>query len=155
MARQVEDLRDAGFSDEQIKLFFVLRQVPQHLEQAGSPMSDARAAEVLAYFTKVTGLTCSPTTPAELPAACTRLLPPLRDWRAVPQAWFDPAVEQPPAFTSTASLRLSVLRDPWVVDLLGEVVGRGERVFAVMGASHVVVQEPALRARLGRSLRLH
>ena len=154
MTRQVEVLREAGFSDEQIKLFFVLRQVPQHLEQAGSPMSDARATEVLAYFTKTTGLTGSPTTPAELAAACTRLLPALRDWREVPQAWFDPVVERSPAFTGTASLRLSVLRDAWVVDLLGEVVGRGERVFAVMGASHVVVQEPALRVLLGRPLRL-
>lgn len=154
MARQVEDLRAAGFSDEQIKLFFVLRQVPQHQGRTGSPMSDARAIEVLAYFTQVTGLHGPPATPAQLAAACTRLLPPLGDWRDVPQAWFDPAVSRPPAFTGTASLRLSVLRDAWVVDLLAAAVHRGERVFAVMGASHVVVQEPALRARLGRPRRL-
>lgn len=150
MARQVDELRGFGFSDEDIKLFFVLRQVPQHLEQAGAPMTEARAAEVLAYFTKVTGLTGAPTTPAELTTVCARRLPTLRAWREVPQAWFDPVFERPPAFTNTISLRLSNLRDAWVVDLLGDAVARGERVFAVMGASHVVVQEPALRARLGR-----
>ena len=154
MAHQVNALRAAGFGDEQTKLFFVLRQVPQHKEQAGSPMTDVRAAEVLAYFTKVTGIVGPPTTPDELTSACARLLPGLRDWREVPQAWFDPVFEGALAFTNTVSLRLSVLRDAWVVDLLGDVVSRGEQVFAVMGASHVVVQEPALRARFGRPSRL-
>ena len=95
-------------------------------------MTEARAAEVLAYFTKVTGLTGTPTTPAELTTVCARRLPTLRVWREVPQAWFDPVFERPPAFTNTISLRLSNLRDAWVVDLLGDAVARGERVFAVM-----------------------
>jgi len=82
MATQADRLRALGFEDEAIKLFFVLRQVPQYRERTGAAMDDARAVEVIAYFTRATA-----------------------------------------------------------------VLG-GERVFAVMGASHVVVQAPALRARL-------
>jgi hypothetical protein len=153
-ARQVEVLRAARFSDEQIKLFFVLRQAPQHRDRAGAPMSDARAVEALAYFTRVTGLTGSPRTPAELVTACARLLPPIRHWADVPLAWFDPVHETTQVYTNEVSRRTSELRDVWAVDLLVDAVLRGERVFAVMGSSHVVVQEPALRARLGRPRRL-
>lgn len=146
---QVRGLRAAGFADEQILLFFVLRQVPQHAAKAGTPMQEARLVEVLRYFVEATGI-AAPGTPAELIAACARRLPALRHWSEVPQEWFDPVFERPPVFTNEIARRTSDLRDAWVVALLTGRVERGERVFAVMGASHVVVQEPALRARLGR-----
>src|SRR5690606_31408205 len=95
-----------------------------------------------------------PATAAELQQARDRLLPGAGDWRLVPQAWFDPVFERPPAFTNVISRRLSDMRDRWVVRLLSEQMRAGARVFAVMGASHVVVRERALRARLGRPTRL-
>lgn len=153
LGEQVRALRAAGFTDEQIKLFFVLRQVPQHAAKTGTPMQEARLVEVLHYFTRETGLR-SPGTPAEVVAACARRLPALRHWAEVPQEWFDPVFERPPVFTNDISRRTSDLRDAWAVRLLTDRVARGERVFAVMGASHVVVQEPALKARLGRPRRL-
>jgi hypothetical protein len=36
-----------------------------------------------------------------------------------------------------------------MVALLTSLLERGERVFAVVGSSHVVMQEPALRAMTG------
>ncbi|MDC0670517.1 hypothetical protein [Nannocystis radixulma] len=149
LREQVRALRESGFADEQIKLFFVLRQVPQHRERTGAAMDAVRLAEVLRYFTEATAI-AGLATPDELAATCARLLPGLRHWSEVPQAWFDPVFTRPPAFTNVLSARTSEVRDAWVVDLLTAQVRRGERVFAVMGASHVVVQEPALRARLGR-----
>src|SRR5690606_39794317 len=50
LSQQVARLRTAGFSDPQILLFFVLRQVPQHRDRTGQAMSDSRAAEVLRYY---------------------------------------------------------------------------------------------------------
>ena len=155
ISQQVTALRAAGYSDEQIKLFFVLRQVPQDRERTGQPMGAARVDEVLRYFLKETGIAGAPGSEAELAGSCARLLPgTVGDWRDVPQAWFDPVPGRAPAFTNAISLRLSEVRDAWVVALLIERVRAGERVFAVMGASHVVVQEPALRAALGRPARV-
>lgn len=42
----------------------------------------------------------------------------------------------------------SIARDQYMVDKLVEALHRHKRVFAVMGASHVVMQEQALRARV-------
>lgn len=42
----------------------------------------------------------------------------------------------------------SIARDEHMVNQLLEALHRDRRVFAIMGASHVVMQEPALRARL-------
>lgn len=42
----------------------------------------------------------------------------------------------------------NVLRDVHMVRILVDQVGRGERVFAVVGRSHVIQQEPAIRALL-------
>ncbi len=153
-ARQVEALRAANYTDEQIKLFFVMRQVPQHRDRTRAPMRDERVVEVIAYFTRVTGLTGSPRDPGELASASARLLPPIRRWAEAPHAWFDPVDTPTPVYTNAVSRRLSELRDAWVVELLTTAVLRGKRVFAVMGSSHVVVQEPALRARLGRPRRV-
>jgi len=153
LREQVRVLRASGFADEPIKLFFVLRQVPQHRERTGAAMDAARLAEVLRYFTEATGI-AGPATVDEVASACARWLPALRHWSEAPQAWFDPVFTRPPAYTNVLSARASEVRDAWVVDLLAQRVGRGERVFAVMGASHVVVQEPALRARLRRPERL-
>lgn len=153
LAEQARALRAAGFEGEQILLFFALRQVPQHAAKTGTPMQEARLQEVLRYFMAETGL-ASPATPAELAAACARRLPALRHWSEAPQEWFDPVFERPPVFTNEIARRTSDLRDAWAVRLLTARVERGERVFAVMGASHVVVQEPALRARLGRPTKM-
>ncbi|PCC72189.1 hypothetical protein SAMN02745121_01398 [Nannocystis exedens] len=153
MRAQVEALRTSGFSDEQILVFFVLRQVPQHRARAGVPMDEARLVEVLRHFHAATGIS-APATADELASASARLLPPLRHWSEAPAAWFDPVFTRPAAFTNAANRRVSQVRDAWVVELLADRMRRGERVFATMGASHVVMQEPALRARLGRPERL-
>lgn len=42
------------------------------------------------------------------------------------------------------------IRGEHMVRALTELVGRGERVFAAVGASHVIRQEPFLRKRLGK-----
>jgi hypothetical protein len=153
MRAQVEGLRASGFTDEQILVFFVLRQMPQHRARTGVAMDEARLGEVLRHFHETTGIT-TPATSEALAAACARLLPPLRHWSEAPAAWFDPVFTEPPAFTNVANGRVSQVRDAWTVKLLADHVRRGERVFATMGASHVVMQEPALRARLGRPKRL-
>jgi hypothetical protein len=73
----------------------------------------------------------------------------LRDWREVPDAWFDPTLEPPPTYLNEAARLSSRVRDEHMVRLLVAEVKRGQRVLAVVGRTHAFEQEPALRVGLG------
>lgn len=151
---QVDDLKAQGFSAEQLKVFFVLRQIPQLRHRDPKPMSSIRVRSLLDYFSRIDGLQEGPKTLEEFESSCRRLLPPMPYWPLVPEAWFDPIYDKPTTFLNRASRATSIYRDQWVVDLLVGRVRAGERVFAVMGASHVAIQENALTTRVGRPCHL-
>lgn len=131
---------------EQIKVFYVLRQVVQHRRMNSPEPIENYVARQLAGFSKIKGLEERPNTVAELQASVARVLPELKDWRQAPADWFVPTTTA--RFTNRINRVSSDLRNEHMVRLLTEHVRRGERVFAVVGFSHVVVQEPSLRARL-------
>ena len=132
------------YSPEQIKLFYVLRQVP-HYRRAALPISmEKKVEEDLGIIARQYGLEGKPRTLAEIQELCDTLLPEVTNWRDVPQSFFDPLAKTR-HFTNDISRRLSDLRDEHMVDLLNREVSKGARVFAVVGGSHVVMQEPALR----------
>jgi hypothetical protein len=85
-------------------------------------------------------------TSRDMEVAIAKLSPPLPDWRAVPESWFDPARSE--AFTNEFTRQLSVFRDEHMLRNLVAAVRGGERVFAVVGSSHVIMQERALKAAL-------
>jgi hypothetical protein len=66
----------------------------------------------------------------------------------VPKKWLDPVERD--TFLNEISRASSDYRDGYVVSLLVQHVEEVQRVFAVMGGSHVVMQEPALRGLLRR-----
>lgn len=153
-ARQVQVLISEGFTPTQIKVFYILRQVPQMRGMDSGSVPEGRAEEIITYFSTIEGLEGRPATLRELEEACRRMLPEFPSWAEVPQAWFDPVYERPPTILNRVSRATSEYRDERVVDLLVASTQRGERVFAVMGASHVVIQEPVLATRLGLPRRL-
>jgi hypothetical protein len=67
-------------------------------------------------------------------------------WRKATTRWFSPVGSL--GWTNDVAAAVSRLRDKHMVSLLTREVLAGERVFAVVGFSHVVMQEPALRANL-------
>jgi hypothetical protein len=64
----------------------------------------------------------------------------------VQPAWFDPVASG--TFLNDISRASNAYRDEFIVRLLVQHVADGRRVFAVVGGSHVIMQEAALRARL-------
>lgn len=66
-----------------------------------------------------------------------RTLPAEALWRRADGTWLQRIAE-----------RINAFRDEHMVAVLLEALARGEDVFAVCGASHVILQEPALRAAL-------
>jgi hypothetical protein len=88
--------------------------------------------------TNVNGLRNTFASVADLDAYWRKKFPDEPDWRTLPD-------------TEGISLLVEVgnvsrqVRGEHMVRTLVELVNKGERVFAVVGASHVIRQEPALR----------
>ena len=144
-AAEVAHLRDVGWTDEQLMLFYTLRNVAQRGAQAESVDFRNVLPRYLASLTARFGLR-GPDTFDAFEDAVSRLLPELGDWRSIPGSYFYPGPQDPEFFTNRISTDANRFRDAYHVRVLNETVASGKRVFAVMGSAHVVMQEPALRA---------
>jgi hypothetical protein len=132
------------FTPEQIKVFFVLRQVPQFIDRKSGEKIEDFMTTFLRNVSYIPGLeNALPNTITELDKACLWLSPQLKDWRTADRSWSDPVATK--AYTNQLARLSSEFRDLHMVKLLIERAKQGERVFAVVGGSHVVMQEPALK----------
>ena len=132
------------YTPEQIKVFFVLRQVPQFRERKTDETIESFMTTFLGNVARIPGLESAPNTVAELGESCLWLSPQLKDWRTADRSWSDPVATQ--AYTNQIARLSSEFRDLHMVKLLIDEVKQGKRVFAVVGGSHVVMQERALKA---------
>jgi hypothetical protein len=136
-----------SYTPEQIKVFYALRQIPQFRNSKRDETIETHLEFVLGkWLASVPGLEGPPRNLAELEKSCLWLAPKLKDWRETPPNWFDPTKSE--AYTNQVSRLSSEFRDRHMLKLLTEAVKNGARVFAVVGFSHVVVQERALKAAL-------
>lgn len=145
--RQVEMLAPT-YSLEQIKLFYILRQVMQYWRNPDRGVTLEDYLEpVVRYFNGMERLAAiDPRSVSEIGETVAKLIPDLKDWRRVPKEWFVPFRND--SYTNRLARRLSELRNPHMVKLIVDAVKGQERVFAVVGMGHVVMQERALRAKL-------
>lgn len=135
------------YTPEQVKAFYALRQVPQYRNSKRSETIEDHLNFVLSkWLASIPGLEGAPNSVAELEKSCLWLSPRLQDWREVPQSWFDPTKSE--AYTNQISRLSGEFRDRHMVRLLIDEVKQGKRVFAVVGGSHVVMQERVLKAEL-------
>jgi hypothetical protein len=143
LAQQLAALSKA-YSREQIKLFFVLRAVSQYVSRQGKTDVAKESERVLRVFSATPGLGVSPRTIDELGAAYARFFPQAGGPEDVQSEWFDPVKSG--TFLNDISRELNNYRDEFTLRLIVQHVSDGQRVFAVVGGSHVIMQEPALRA---------
>jgi hypothetical protein len=133
------------FTPEQVKVFFVLRQVPQFRERKTNETIETFMTTFLHNVSYISGLeNAPPNTIAELDKSALWLSPQLKDWRTADRSWSDPVATQ--AYTNQIARLSSEFRDLHMVKLLIDKARQGERVFAVVGGSHVVMQESVLKA---------
>jgi len=142
-------LLQRDFSVEQIKVFYVLRGVVQFRKSRNDERVEGFVERVVQGLSREQGLEGPPCSLAEFERSYVRLFRAPTDWRVVPEDWFDPVISRPESYTNRISRQLSEFRDRYMVKLLIREVERGNRVFAVVGGSHVIMQERALRAALG------
>jgi len=125
---------------ELVAAYFSLRVI------TGEAGGDAARAEsiapaLIAKRTDVDGLRGAITTMADLDEVWARHLPDAPDWRTLPSA-------------DSAGLMRRIgddsreVRGRHMVRAIATLAARGERVFAVVGASHVIRHEPTLRSLL-------
>ena len=133
------------YTPEQVKVFYALRQVPQFRNSKRDETIETHLEFVLGkWLSSVPGLEGSPRNLSEFERSCLWFSPALKSWREVPQSWFDPLASH--AYTNQISRLSGEFRDLHMVKLLIDEVKPGKRVFAVVGGSHVVMQERALKA---------
>jgi len=135
---------------QQVKVFYALRQVAEARIAAGSTSLDDRISDWLSNYLPAHGLKDAPNSLAEFTAACKSLFPEMADWHKVSEDWFDPT--QSIHYTNELANDSGMFRDQHIFKVLVDRARRGDRVFAVIGASHVVVQEPALVREFGPPL---
>jgi hypothetical protein len=143
------------YSAEEIKLFYVLRDVAQNLRSLSADAMNRRVEGSLSYMRRsVAGLQGPPASIEEIEQAFRRLsLPRVAGWRLISVDDLDPAAPKPNRLQSL-NADLALFRDAHILDVLEAEVQRGERVFTVVGASHVVMQESVLQSRLAKHGRL-
>jgi hypothetical protein len=135
------------YTPEQVKVFYALRQVPQFYRSKHDETIETYVDHALKRLTGIPGLEGPPRNSAELEKSCLWLSPRLREWREAPQSWFNPLESQ--SYTNQLSRLAGEFRNRHMVKLLVDEVKQGKKVFAVVGISHVVMQEGMLRAALG------
>jgi hypothetical protein len=128
------------FPSDRVKLFFLLRTVGDFRKhpRGGAALPDFAAGE-LARLSRTPGLGGAPRSLRDVELA-------VPGWRDVPGSWFDPLRSE--SFTNEITRELSQFRNRHMVQLLVSQVTAGQRVFAVVGQTHVAMQERALRQAL-------
>jgi len=135
------------YSAEQIKLFFVLLQMTEYHRIIGGVDSyEEHLQKILNILNSVPGLDVQPKSISEVEPTFRRICPGQGSYRDAKPSWFDPVLKET-VFNSMARTT-SDFRDRYMVDLICRTVRQGKRLFAVVGASHVVMQEDAIRETL-------
>ena len=136
-----------SFAATDVKLFFVLRAVAQYIGARGRDGVENELQRVLAIFNRLPGLSGPPRSVEEVDSAFTSRLPGQGSYHATPLKWFDPTVDE--TFLNEISRASNEYRDRAIIAKLDRSVADDHRVFAVVGGTHVVMQERALGALLG------
>ena len=134
---------------EKIKMFYVLRQLSEyHSGVGGVAGKNEYLTDVLAYFNSVPGLDVQPKSVSDLSLAFARNFPELGSYESVTPSWFDPVPVGTDTTFNEISRSNSNFRDEHMLTVISQAVHAKKRVFAVVGASHVVMQEIGLRKLL-------
>lgn len=146
MPREVEVAAQlARFHRERVALFYVLRPYVSERRFGRPADPDAGVESVRRERTRWPGLEGTLPDVAAIDAIWRRDFAGLPDWRDTSdeRGW--------PGYLAEVSDAANDLRDEHFARVLLDLMGRGERVFAVAGSSHAVRLEPPLRAACAAS----
>jgi hypothetical protein len=137
-----------NFPPDRIKVFYVLRKAAVNRMMKKDPKDTTFVDHVLNNLSRLRDFKCRPNTLDEFEEMVSYFFPDLKDWRMVPCTWFCSATSESDRWTSQMSRAVNDFRNKAMIRFLIREIKKGERVFAVVGRSHVVMQEPVLRSAL-------
>jgi hypothetical protein len=131
------------WSRERLLAFYVLRS---YTARAVQRRSDGQARELIRERGRWPGLEGTMRSVADMDSVWRREFPTGPDWRTLP--WESTWPDRHETWLNELSADLNRIRDQYMLAVIAELVRKGERVFAVVGSSHVVMQEAAVREML-------
>ena len=130
------------FSALQIKLFYILRQAVVQSMLNRDPRDTGYVRIILDGLSAIHFLQAPPATLTDVERGVSRLFPELPDWRRISENYFYAPEET--SWLSKIHRMVNECRDRHMVNRLRRELRKGKRVFALVGRSHVAIQEPAL-----------
>jgi hypothetical protein len=133
------------FSIPKIKTFYILRQaVLQRLQKKS--MTVPHIERILSYFEKPPFSNTSPVSVKEFEYYVKKLFPDLDSWRRIPETWFYSCSGHD--WLPRLFRMVNDFRNRFMIRKILREIKKGKRVFAVVGRSHVVRQEPVIRSKI-------
>ena len=142
-SEQIRYLRNQ-YPPHQVKIYFILRQatINKMLRRKEKNLDEARL--LLSKMERFGGSRYFPATLVEFEHMVSQLFPELDNWQNIPYAYFQS--KEKGGFLADIHQQLIEYRDQTMVKKVTKALKKGERVFAVVGRSHVFKQQHILRS---------
>lgn len=132
-------------SKERVALFFVIRTYLS--DRRTRTMTDQDASRILARRQQQYGLVGTIPDLASLDALWAKEFPGHKGWRTMEEREMWP---NDGTWLNKLAKHANEVRDTHFLRTMIDLTRKGERVFAVSGCSHTIIQEPVLRATFGK-----
>ncbi|MBS3819997.1 hypothetical protein KGY73_10925 [bacterium] len=149
---QTRFLMQKRFHTYQIKVYFLLRRAIIEREIQGSKENSDSLLKIIKWFNKSRFFRGPIQNFADFEKYASSLFPELESWREVPSSYF--YSKQKGKFLFQIHEILMEYRDQIMLNKLIKSLNQGNRIFALVGKSHVVAQETIILSRLLKKFRL-
>ena len=143
LADQVELLKNC-YPPHLIKVYYVLRQAAINRMLKRDIPDSLYANRYLRQLDLILGRTKPPSNLKDFKRMVSFLFPELEDWQKIPYSYF--RLPESGGFLTAIHRKLNKYRDRVMIRKVARALKKGNRVFAVVGRSHVVIQEAVLKS---------
>jgi len=132
------------FRPSYIKIYFILKQatINKVLMRENQNLDDAR--RLLKKMEKISKFKCSPANLVQFEHMVSMFWPELDNWQDIPYSYFHSTEKG--RFLVDIHRKLTEFRDQTMIKKVTKAIKKGERIFAVVGRSHVFKQQSILRS---------
>jgi len=134
------------FSADNIKLYYILRQALINRNRNKNIKNTNYVCSLLRELSRLDAFKGNPSTFDEFERTVYKMLPDLTQWQSIPCSSF--YSNSPENFLAKIHLKVNEFRDQHMIRIILSELRKGKRVFAVVGRSHVIKQEPVLRSEI-------
>jgi hypothetical protein len=132
------------FSQEQIKVFYILRQVVIR-RMLNKDINDITYVEhILKELSKLKLFRGGPNCFLGFLNSVKKFFPNLGDWRTIPGSWFYESPTGEHTWLSLMFRKVNNYRNHRMVRTILKEINRGRSIFALVGRSHVIMQQQAI-----------